>query len=256
MLDKKSCLARELIMTILMTWYHLITRMKPDFIMKLASVWWKNSIELCKTMIKKWWPLLIVLLAAYSGYLRIFLNLIMTGKGLAHLLMVRFATGILASIILGMWLSILVIMTHPSIFPKAKDYYRSHLLYFLCATALVAGTYLYFIALPIGFFPTSTSCPEPKYCALAQLYIIFSSFFVLDAHHSISEYLRALTILPIKLLIFNLPITVLLYLLLITINWAPTALSILLLTPLFIVLCGIVYKLTINSNYADYYPNN
>lgn len=243
-------------MTIITTWHHLIIRMKPAFIMKLASVWWKNSIELFKILTKKWWPLLIVLLAAYSGYLRFFLKLILPGNGLAHLLIVRFATGVLTSITLGMWLAALILTVHPSIFPKTKDYYRPHLVYFLCATVLVAGTYLYFITLPIGFFPTSSSCPEPKYCALAQLYLIFSSFFLLDAHMAIDEYIRALTLLPIKLLIFNLPITVLLYLLLITVNWAPAALSILLLAPLFIVLCGIVYKLTINSNYADYYPNN
>lgn len=243
-------------MTILDKWYQLAARMKPQFITKLAFVWWKNVLELFTLLIKQWWALVLALLAAYTGYLKTFLNLIMTGNGLAHLLMVKFATTLLLSIALGMWLAAIILTVHPSMFPKAKDFYRTHLIFFLVNTVLVTVIYQYYVVMPFGFFPNSNPWPAPKYFALIQLYLIFSSFFVLDAHISISEYLRALTILPLKFLLFNLPLTVPLYLVLITINWAPEFLAIMLITPPFMVLCGIVYKLAIDNSYKDYYPNN
>lgn len=242
------------IMTIFDKWVQLAARMKPQFITKLAFVLKKNAHGLFTILIKQWWPLILLLIAAYTEYLRRFFNAIMVGNGLSHLLTAKFATTILFGLAIGMWVAVVIISAHPSKFPK-KEFYRTHLLLFLCITILVTTTYLYYIALPIGFFPTSSAYPTPRYSAFAELYLIFSCFFLLDAHVSVNEYLRALFVLPIKLLLFNLPIAIPLYLILILLHAILPIFSLLIFVPFFITICEIVYKLTINNNYEDYYPD-
>ncbi len=251
-------------MTIIGKWYQLVTLMKPQFIIKLGFVWWKNVLELAKVLLKQWWPLIILLIAGFAGLFdRAFTKIygsnshdgdnifVRLGGEITKMISVGLATKILLGLAIGMWLGAILLTTHPSMLPKGRDYYRPHLLLFLLVTIAVAVAYLHLPITILGF--KTNSWPMPWLLELKELWLIFACFFILDARPSVQEYLRAAIILPLKLLIFNLPITILLYLVLIPVHWVHPAVGLFALAPLFIVACGILYKLAVNNHYEDYY---
>lgn len=214
-----------------------------------------------------WWPLILALVSVHTGliknlFLRIYILQSNDQNSLFSLiwndvvkeLEINFAIKIMTAILLGMWLGAILVSAHPSMLPKGRDYYRQHFGIFTLITVIVTLSYL---NIPLRMGPiTFNTYPNPWLLSLKGLFLIFSCFFLLDAQNSLGDYLRALIVLPIKLSVFNAPLMPILYAILMGMHYVPLLINSYLFIPFFFVICSILYRITVNNNYNDYYGEN
>lgn len=235
-------------MNILALWREQLT---AKSLKTIGSRWWQTSETFFRIMLRDWWPLVIMVMTGYAWFFNYFIeqlkpiinNLEKSGDFSPLLALILLSPII---IILGFWSAALLLVAHPSEKAKGKIYYRSHWLFFILV-ALLAGIAFGLRLMALG----EHTVYVPISLIVKELFYIFSSFFILSARPSIINYLRAVLILPFKVAVLNLPQILVLFLLLIPLNLLPSGLSVFLVcffAPLFLVLCGVVYKLAIEKN--------
>ncbi|MCL5436853.1 MAG: hypothetical protein M1549_03195 [Candidatus Dependentiae bacterium] len=247
-------------MSIIDTWLRAITLMKPQSIIKLGFVCWKNLLQLIFTIFVHWWPLLLLLIACNAGMIeRLFEILCGAGAGgrvLVGLSGVPCQTDVVARVAvlvcvaaIGMWVSALILSIHPSLLPKGREYYRTHLIFFCGMTLLVLARCQ--VLVPV--LASVGARLSPWVLGFPRLFVLFACFFMLDARPAAAGYLRAITIYPFKLFVFNLPLVIPLYLLLVVSHWVPVTIQLFVMTPLVVLIGSILYRLTANQDYEAYY---
>lgn len=243
-------------MNIFAHWGKLLT---PSSLKNILSLWWRDSKTFFRILLRDWWPLVIVMIGGYGWFFPFLMERLKPViSALGHTgdfsLLLGFVLFLPLILLLGLWGATLLLIAHPTTKEKDKRHYRSHILFYVLV-ALLAG-----ITLTLRMYAFAAH-PElqAKYAfyvspslPLKQLFYIFSSFFILSAGRSIREYVRAMLWLPIKFFALNLPAVALLYVLLIPLNMAPSLITALVITPLFMVLCGVLYKLAVQKNREDY----
>lgn len=242
-------------MNILQSWGQLLTLTS---IKTIGALWWQNTREFFRILVRDWWWLVI---AAFAGQLLIINPLVsMLSTDISpdtQFTILLLLNGIvieglilLTCLAFGMLSAATLIIAHATEHAQNRRYYKSHILFFVIIT-LITGFIFSVFMFSMTIREDSTLTPS-IFMAFEQLYFYLACFFILDARPSIWNYLRAITILPIKIVALNLPIFALLYLIFIPLNLAPSPALVLAIAPLTIVLYGVIYKLAVTKDREAY----
>lgn len=231
-------------MVIIDRWYQLIALVRIKFITKMVFVWWNNVIAFYRHLVM-WWGWLVLaafglyyiydVMAAYAG----------TGeRGIMryivllsdYLLPIEVARAVFIAIFFGL----VILIIRPSKLPKRWEYYAKYL-WFLFVCGISGFSW-------ISFFHFS-----PRVPAYLELYLIFAGLFLLDAAAGFFEVLRSLTVLPLRFFVYNLPVFFVLYPLLWIAGWVPAFIYIVALLPGITIFCTMLYTISVNNGYVDYY---
>lgn len=244
-------------MNILALWREQLT---AKSIKTIGSLWWQNTRKFFRLLLRDWWWLVMVAIAGQLLIINPLVKMLSTDinpdKKSAIILLLNgiVVEGLilLTCLAFGMLSAATLIIAHATEHAQNRSYYKSHILFFVIIT-LITGSIFSVFMFSMAIREDSALTPN-IFMAFEQLYFYLACFFILDARPSIAGYFRAITIQPLRLLILQLPISLCLLIILGFITLA-TCSSILLsqmvgslvLTPLFIVLCGVIYKLAVAS---------
>lgn len=231
-------------MVIIDRWYQLIALVRIKFITKMVFVWWNNVITFYRHLIGRWGLLILAALFLYYIY-----DLLFVYAGTGELGLLRYI-GLLGdylplielarAIFIAIFFGIVLLVARPSKLPKTWEYYSKYP-WFLLVCGIGGALWV----LSHGF--------SPRVPIALELYFIFAGLFLLDAAAGFSEIIKALVVLPLKFFVYNLPAFLFLYPLFLIARLAPAFMYMLLCFPPLVILCSILYTISVNNGYADYY---
>jgi hypothetical protein len=176
-------------MTLVQSWIDSLGVLKPKNLQLFLMVTLKSIVEAYKLMFNYFWWVLIIQLICYAQ--------------------VSVQTFLIATALQPLLLFMICAATRPSIVKKNCAYFRSQLFSFLCYMGLLAG-----IAGIV--FVLNVSMPTLFY-VLFYIWVPFFIFFFLDSEKNIKGYFLSMWY-ALKMILFNLPLIVCAYAVLLIFN--------------------------------------